>query len=438
MLIPGIGRINIMSKIVSIILVFCLIAVSCEQINEEIAFSIDSPGLINGITKVSLSSQQQDYVEKGNEFNLNLLRELYSEKSLVVSPLSVQMALGMTLNGAEGKTAQEIINTLGYGEKGQNFVNEYFKILIEQLPSIDKSVTLRIANSVISRTGFELNNGFINIMKHYYYAPAATISFDRDNAVKPINDWVSRNTEGKIYPFIESIDPYVCCLLLNTLYLKARWTKIGNDPMFFPEETIKNSLFTIDKQRQTKVDYLKTKGAYLYKETESFQVLALPYSTGKYYMYFLLPKEQNITAVKDIIEEVSNKGLNQTLQGMQDALVRVKIPIFSINSYFELKNTLKQLGIKTAFDESTADFSSMFNKTVKNVSIGDVLQKTSIEIAEWGTEAASVSAVKIVLPTSDLNPVQYNDFYADHPFVFIIADSDSKVILFEGVFSGVE
>ena len=97
--------------------------------------TISSPSPTAQLTKVSLNETQSGYVKAGNKMAFRFLKEMYDEKNLICSPLSLQYALAMTANGASGETLNEIIDFLGYGEEGIETLNEYSKILLEQLPS---------------------------------------------------------------------------------------------------------------------------------------------------------------------------------------------------------------------------------------------------------------------------------------------------------------
>ena len=54
-------------------------------------------------------------------------------------------------------------------------------------------------------------------------------------------------------------------------------------------------------------------------------------------------------------------------------------------------------------------------------------------MSEWGTEAGSVTVVEMAGDLAAGPPQEIIEFYADHPFVFIIGEETSGTILFEGV-----
>jgi serpin B len=107
----------------------------------------------------------------------------------------------------------------------------------------------------------------------------------------------------------------------------------------------------------------------------------------------------------------------------------VYIPRFKIESQYSLKDTLSTMGMPTAFS-TTADFSGMDGK--QDLYISDVIHKAYIEVNEQGTEAAAATGV--VMEAAAVYPeVPPTVFRADHPFLFLIQDNNTGIILFEGV-----
>jgi serpin B len=88
------------------------------------------------------------------------------------------------------------------------------------------------------------------------------------------------------------------------------------------------------------------------------------------------------------------------------------------------------MGMPTAFNETTADFSGMTGKP--NLYISRVLHKAWIEVDEKGSEAAAATAVVMDQLALPVNVARPKIFRADHPFFFVIEDKQSGEILFMG------
>lgn len=144
---------------------------------------------------IELSASAQKIVDAENEFSLNVFKEVVAsdgKENTFISPLSISMALGMTMNGARGETFNEMREVLGFAELEQPEINEGYKNLSEGLISADKKVQLELANSVWSRSGFNIQEDFSGTLKEYFNAKAAELDFSDPSAKDEINEWSQR------------------------------------------------------------------------------------------------------------------------------------------------------------------------------------------------------------------------------------------------------
>lgn len=401
--------------------------------------TISSPTPAQSITKVDLTDTQKSYVQAGNAMAMRFLKQLYSGDNVICSPLSLQYALAMAANGANGETLQEITGFLGYGADGIGALNEYSKILLEQLPAVDLDVTLKVTDALLVNDKFPLLPAFKKTLEDYYYAAVENMDFSNpDQVAVRINEWARRNTNGFIDKVLDSneISEYAVAFLMNALYFKAKWAGSEYDPMF-DEFFTADDKFTLTGGKTMTVKMMQNTKYHRYAEMDGFRVLALPYANNKYYMYILLPDQNNLEGLLDKLQTVSWAEIQRSFK--QDALVSVKLPKFEIENKLQLNGTLQALGVKRPFDGSLAQFDRMFapQEQAYHFWIDRVIQKARITVAEWGTEAAAVTVVEMV---GDAGPGGEEPkrvyFYADHPFVFVIGESTSGAILFNGVYSG--
>lgn len=401
--------------------------------------TISSPTPAQSITKVDLTDTQKSYVQAGNAMAMRFLKQLYSGDNVICSPLSLQYALAMAANGANGETLQEITGFLGYGADGIGALNEYSKILLEQLPAVDLDVTLKVTDALLVNDKFPLLPAFKKTLEDYYYAAVENMDFSNpDQVAVRINEWARRNTNGFIDKVLDSneISEYAVAFLMNALYFKAKWAGSEYDPMF-DEFFTADDKFTLTGGKTMTVKMMQNTKYHRYAEMDGFRVLALPYANNKYYMYILLPDQNNLEGLLDKLQTVSWAEIQRSFK--QDALVSVKLPKFEIENKLQLNGTLQALGVKRPFDGSLAQFDRLFapQEQAYHFWIDRVIQKARITVAEWGTEAAAVTVVEMV---GDAGPGGEKPkrvyFYADHPFVFVIGESTSGAILFNGVYSG--
>jgi serpin B len=142
------------------------------------------------------------------------------KENMLISPLSVMLALSMTANGATGETKAQMEEVLGLSVKE---LNEYLYSYIHSLPSDDKA-KFGVANSIWFRDGLEVLPSFLQKNADYYGAAAYQSAFD-DATVKDINNWVEENTDGLIEKMLDSIDASTVMYLINTVLFDAKWQK---------------------------------------------------------------------------------------------------------------------------------------------------------------------------------------------------------------------
>ena len=99
------------------------------------------------------------------------------------------------------------------------------------------------------------------------------------------------------------------------------------------------------------------------------------------------------------------------------------------------------MGMTTAFDYHTADFTKIYDASVPYAPIlyiGDVLHKTKIEVTESGTKAAAVTSVGMD-GWGGMSPQKKKEITIDldRPFVYMIVDKNN-IPLFIGAASMIE
>ena len=398
--------------------------------------TIQSPVPTEQITKVTLDETQKGYVDAGNRMAFRFLGEMFDNENLVCSPLSLQYALAMTANGASGQTRQEIIDFLGYGEEDINALNEYSKTLLEQLPAVDLDVTLKVTDALLVNDKFPLLPSFKETVENNYYAAVDNMDFsDPEQVAARINEWASRNTDGFIDNILSAseISEDAVAYIMNALYFKAKWAGGEYDPMFESNAT-KPEDFHLSDGSTIKVDMMRNMRWHQYAEMDGYKVLAIPYAGYKYYMYILLPDENDING---LIGKLKTTSWSDILSKMKsDAEVYIRIPKFEIENKYNLNDALHALGVTRPFQSGMAEFDMMFQPKQPKYYywIEKVIQKARIKVSEKGTEAGAVTIVEMEgaaeAPGDEPKKVY---FYADHPFVFVIGEKTSGTILFEGV-----
>ena len=175
-----------------------------------------------------LTSQEEGLITSGNLFGLSLFRAVSAaegDQNVFISPLSVSMALGMTLNGAEGATRTAMEETLELAGLTEAEINAAYRSLIDLLTGLDPKVVFEIANSIWYREGLPIDPAFVGLNETFFDAVVRELDFSSPEAVPTINGWVDEKTHGKIEEILSGpIDPLVVMYLINAIYFNGDWT----------------------------------------------------------------------------------------------------------------------------------------------------------------------------------------------------------------------
>lgn len=369
--------------------------------------------------EIKLNAAQQARVSQDNEFAFDLLRKTMAdseESNVFLSPLSVSIALGMALNGAEGDTEEQISAALKLSNLTTDEINKYYRIMQSELPGLDSKTKLSISNAVWYNEGFSVKSDFLKLNADHFNAYIKMLNFKESYALDTINNWCSRSTNGLIPTILNSISPDAVMYLMNAVYFKGMWaTKFDKSKTF-------ETGFTNDKNEIVKVNMMTLKDTFNYAEDQHAQYLQMPYGNKAYSMTVILPLNKQTPA--DVLAQLSTDKWNDIQRNLSVNEVDVYMPRLKIENTFSLKNVLSEMGMPVAFTEF-ADFSGVSDQQIL---ISDVKHKTYITVDEDGTEAAAVTSVEFTTTSMPTNPV----FYVNKPFAFVISEKSTGVILFAG------
>jgi len=374
---------------------------------------------------IALRAGLEKRASQDNEFAIDLLKKTITttgETNVFVSPLSVSIALGMVWNGANGTTKTEMETALKMSGLSAADINDYYKIMQSTLPSVDPTTKLSIANSVWYKTGFIVKPDFLKVNSDYYNAYIKELDFTKAWAVDTINNWCAKKTNSLIPTIIEKIPSNAVMYLMNAVYFKGIWRKQ------FEKKNTSVLKFTNETGNQADVNMMYQKGTFGYTETETAQYLDLPYGNKAFSMTVILPVTNKTTA--DVLNTLTTESWNTTLSHFSEREVMVYLPRFKVTNKFKLNDELQNMGMKLAFSDF-ADFTKM---TSIPVQISEVIHKTYVTVDEEGTEAAAVTSIGMI--TTSMPEITV--FKVDKPFLFVIREKSTGVILFIGKVGNVE
>jgi serine protease inhibitor len=373
-----------------------------------------------------LSSAETKIVEADNSFGLKLFKEINAEmadSNVFISPLSISMALGMTYNGAAGSTEEAMRTTLELGGLSRKEINQSYKSLMELLEGIDSDVEFNIANSIWYRDDWTFEQDFFERCRDYFDARVSSLDFSQNEAAKDtMNNWVYKNTSGKIEEIIDYVDPvYDVMFLINAIYFNGAWT------YQFNKENTKDTLFYLPGGSTKECKMMEVRSRFKYFEDSLLQAIDIPYGNGNYSMTVILPQEdQDIDLV---IEELTKEKWDEWMNSFSEDTVNLFFPRLKLEYKTDsvLKEILKDMGMEIAFDTFDADFTGMYEPG--GIWIGRIIHKTFLGVDEEGTEAAAATVVAMTYSTGGGS---YPTIKMDRPFLFAIRENHSGTILFIG------
>jgi len=396
-------------SLVSIILAGIIVILSCERLPDD----NQEPN------KMNLTRKSLELIESDNEFGLEFFRQVMindTSDNIMVSPLSVALALGMTYNGAADSTKEAMKETLKLSGLTDAEINAAYESIVDQLLKLDPKVILSIANSIWYRQNFTVLPAFIDLNQQYYDAEVNELDFNLPGAKDIINAWVDEKTNGLIPEIIDYIPPLAVMYLINAIYFKGMW-KYEFDP-----EATSQQPFYLKNGNTEMVDMMEMECDLMHMSNNLFSAVQLPYGDGAFNMTILLPHSQYTP--DDIVEELTNENWNIWMNSFGKKSVTVKFPKFKFEFFRMLNDDLIDMGMGIAFDPYNADFSGI--NPDEQLYISRVLHKTFIDVNEEGTETAAVTAVEISLTSA--GPF----FVVNRPFIFTIQENSTGTILFMG------
>lgn len=344
------------------------------------------------------------------------------EDNVILSPLSIEMALAMASNGADGE-AKEALETLLGLDAGQ--LNSLLGPYLEK-----EDNTLSIANSMWFNRSMDglVKKDFKDALARVYAAGEGAFSPGSSADANTINAWVKEKTHDKIDSIIDAdgLTEDTLALLINALYFNGKWTdpfgeyQLTAEPFHAPDG---------DQQADLMNDWLDT-----YFETGWGAGFAKDYEEG-YEFIAMLPKEEGAV-------DLSGLDIDEFLASRTGAYdVDIKLPKFELEYATSLTETLIGLGLESLFDPGSLN-GMLTDQALAGdweAHVSDVLHKTYMKMYEEGTEAAAVTAVIAEACSAAVPEVrEVKQVYLDRPFAFLIRDTQSGQVVFCGVINSIE
>ena len=359
-------------------------------------------------------------------------------ESLVFSPFSIQSVLMALHLGARGLTRQEIASVLHIPPEENNATfspsHEVFGQAVKQLledSNVGKS--LSVANQIFYQEDLAIAAPYSLALAHYHSTQLKGVNFAKDSqqVLTSINDWIEKQTQGLIHNFLTAPpSPLTSLMAINAVKYKGDWQY-----MFDPIDTEPNAWFQLTNGQTARVPMMVSQlpVAFAYNPSLQTSIIELPYRSQRLGLFLLLPNESN--GIFGLLRSLNSTVFTTLIGSMRkvgNGGVNIRIPKFAVDSMPKVTQILKnQLGLKSLFTDA-ADLSSMFARTTGPLNVDELLHKAVLRIDENGSVGAAVTATNV--ERVGVSGGAY--FEADHPFIFMLMDKQTGLVLFAGIYAG--
>ncbi|KAM5182141.1 alpha-2-antiplasmin isoform 1-T2 [Mantella aurantiaca] len=354
-------------------------------------------------------AEMRKFADAMMTFSKDLLKQVHLESkspNVVVSPLSIALALLQLTLGAEKETEKRLLEALHV---------ESFPCLHERLQKVTKRLmqtTLSIAARMYVDKDFTIKESFLEKSEKLYGSKPVNLGPSKKENLESINKWVSDATKGKIENFLSDLPDKVVLILLNAIHFKGFWKN-----KFDPSKTSEDSFYLNDDESAL-VDMMHAKlyplSYYTLDKLDS-QVARLSFK-GNLSFVIVMP-HQTVWNVSNILDKLNKTELYSRFH--REKPTSLKVPKLNLNFKLGLKSALTNLGLGQLFKEP-----NLKGISEEKLVVSSVEHQSTLDLNEEGVEAAGTTAV--------VTSRSLSTFSVNRPFFFLLIDDNTGFVLFCG------
>lgn len=355
----------------------------------------------------------------------DIFREVIKDhpgENVIISPLSVQIALTMALNGADENTKAEMLAVLHCQDCTTDKLNKDLAELQNWLQNKSGHPTFNINNSLFyDQNRIMVNDDYLKKLTEFYKLENELLDFSDPSAVDMINNRVKQQTQGRIEKIIEDIGPLDLAFLINVLYFKSDWAR------GFDKQMTSDSDFRLSDGSMVSVPFVMGDRNFLTSTSDQHEMVDLPFRDSTFSLSLIRHRNPAHTA-NAWAQEINSEKMTELYSLLREDRAIVRFPRFSLSFDVKLPGVLKRLGMAEAFSESNANFNPMGRALIgDNIFISQVNHAATLEVDEKGAEGAAVTSIGF--STTSLPP----SFTFDSPFVVSLRHIPTNTVIFTGL-----
>ena len=389
-------------------------------------------------TPLEMEEDKQEMLKQGiNQFAFEMYGKLNQGENMFFSPYSICSALSLLNLGAGGATREELETALGIAdpEAWNAAMGEYIR------KEYSEDTYFLSANALWMQEDAEwaenIEEDVLTPARGCYNAAVEKLDFcgKPEEAITTINAWAKENTKGMIerisaVPLPED----TVMVLMNAVYFEGKW-----ETPFLEDDTYEQTFYGTEGSTETEIMHL-TDAECAYIERDGIKGVAIPYKNSTLVMkVFLpmteaLPEDSAISMKSPDIEGLFGALDNEEKQALLDALDTAEktelkmlaLPKFTMEyEVGSFKEILTAMGIKSVFTRE-ADLSGLG----EGLYVSAAVHRAKIEVDENGARASAVTAFDVAGVALEEEPPK--TFIADRPFLYVIQDTETGIVLFMG------
>ncbi len=357
---------------------------------------------------------KQQLVRDNADFAVDLLTHVARpDQNQLHSPHSVSTSLSMLYAGARGSTRSEMAGALHFALPDDQLHAAFDWLDLE----ISGRGAVHVNNVLFGARALPLETPFLDTLAVSYGAGVQLVDFGDPTTKDDINAWIAARTGQRIPQALAALPATTQFALVNTIHLEAAWAS--------PFAAFGDADFT-SPSGPKRAPFINRTGVVNYRSDELGQVVELSLDHGLVFD-IVLPAGDLATYEATLTGESLRARWPTAAQAVALRLPRFELPPSADASLVDL---LKELGMRTAFDELQADLSAM--SPLPGLYVEQVVHQTFLKVDEEGIEAAAATVVVGGDAGASAPPTAPAVMTVDKPFLLAIRDAATGAILFLG------
>ncbi|MFS7910609.1 putative Serpin family protein [Helianthus anomalus] len=360
----------------------------------------------------------------------HVLSNKFPHSNIVFSPLPIHLVLSLLAVGSKGQTLDQLLAFLKV--KTTDDLSFLYSKLLPFLFADNGGPRVCFANGLWVQKTLSLKPSFKHVVDTLFKADCNRVDFltKADEVADEVNLWAEKQTNGLIKQLLpaNSVNNLTWLIFANAIYFKGAWLEKFNRSSTADADfhLLDGSTITVPFMTNTKTQFVC--------QYDGFTVLQLLYLQGEdhreFAMYFYLPDEKD--GLPSLVDKIRTTPdfFDRHVPSQKVRVSRFLIPKFKISYGFEASQVLKEMGLVLPFGEGDGLAEMIDSFDGQSVYGASIHHKSFVNVDEEGTEAAAASAF-LGRGCSRMTGDKV-DFVADHPFVFVIREDVSGVVLFMG------